>query len=78
MKTFAIVILLLGVIIFYIGIVGSQHQVMQILKGSASPVESGLALNPSGAAQTGGTSVSVASINNTTTGQTNTGGAVAV
>jgi len=48
MKPFAIVIIILGVIIFWIGLWGSQHAVMAMIRGTTSIKPSGLPLNPSG------------------------------
>lgn len=64
MKVFAIVLMLMGILVFYIGLKGSQHEVMAMLKGSgANVVASGLSINAAG----GGS-------NTSTTALTNTGG----
>lgn len=48
MKPFAIVMMIIGAIIFWIGLWGSQHAVMAMIRGTTSIQPSGLPLNPSG------------------------------
>jgi len=48
MKMFGIVLILFGILIFYIGYIGSQHQVAQMLRGTSETVATGQAINPSG------------------------------
>lgn len=48
MKAFAVVMMILGIVIFWIGLHGSQHAVMAMLRGNPSIQPSGLPLNPSG------------------------------
>jgi hypothetical protein len=52
MKMFAIILILFGVLIFYVGYIGSQHQVAQMLRGTSSATATGLSINPSGSSQT--------------------------
>lgn len=42
------VVIVVGLIMVYVGITGSQHTLMATLKGSANPVQSGKAINPLG------------------------------
>lgn len=49
MKVIAIVIIVLGMLVFIIGLRGSQHEVMAMLSGNGSNVQpSGKSINPSG------------------------------
>lgn len=49
MKVFAIVLILMGILVFYIGLKGSQHEVMAMLKGAgANVVPSGQSINAGG------------------------------
>lgn len=50
MKVLGIVIILIGFIIIYVGVTGSQHSLMAAITGSNSPTTSGLKINPSGTA----------------------------
>lgn len=50
MKVFAIVMMIMGAVIFWIGLWGSQHAVMAMIRGTTTIQPSGLPLNPSGPA----------------------------
>lgn len=54
MKVMGIVVIIIGLILVYVGITGNQHNFMAALTGSAAPINSGLALSPSGIYQGGG------------------------
>jgi hypothetical protein len=47
MKVLGFVIIVLGIVCAYIGITGTQHNVMAILKGTNKITPSGLSINPS-------------------------------
>lgn len=51
MKVLGFAIIIFGVIIGYIGITGSQHRIMAIIKNGPA-VKSGKKVNPSGAGNT--------------------------
>ncbi len=48
MKVLGFAIIILGIVIAYIGITGSQHRVMGILTNNPNPMPAGLAINPAG------------------------------
>lgn len=68
MKVFGIVIIFLGIIVAYIGITGSQHRVMDIIKGI------NLSGSDSGGSQSTGTKSSNPGGTNTGASTTNPGG----
>jgi hypothetical protein len=49
MKVLGFVVIVLGLIMVYVGITGSQHTLMATLTGKTTPVSSGQSINPSGA-----------------------------
>lgn len=48
MKVLGFVVLILGAVIFWIGLLGSQHAVFAMITGQSNIKPSGLPVNPSG------------------------------
>jgi hypothetical protein len=49
-KVLGFVIIVIALVMIYVGITGSQHQLMATLKGTTNVVKSGKSINPSGTA----------------------------
>lgn len=54
MKVFGIIVIALGLVIAYIGITGSQHRIMDIIKGVHLPSQNQATASPPAKATTGG------------------------
>jgi hypothetical protein len=63
-KVMGLVLVVLGLIMLYVGITGSQHNLMAVIEGKTSAAKSGQAINPSGS----GTSSESQSQSNTNQG----------
>jgi len=65
LKVLGFVIIIVGLVMVYVGITGSQHNLAATLSGKTSPVSSGQAINPSGSS---GSSSSTSTTNNSPPG----------